>query len=146
MVILLTVSHSKYYNLEHLTCNFSDFFPKNIIIENIFKNLNEIQKWQLFSILSGVVNIGNPSKKNMQILSTIFLRHCERMSFEEILKSAFFFSLADYENEILYKKIIDVIKMQILCIKNSLDGFVNMKNLMGILDTKLLDKLENEVN
>ena len=66
----------------------------------------------------------------------------EASPFPDVLR--LFFSLADYENEILYKKIIDVIKMQILCIKNSLDGFVNMKNLMGILYTKLLDKLENE--
>ncbi len=57
----------------------------------------------------------------------------------------FFFSLVDYENETLYKKIIDTLKLQMMCIKNYLDGNENMKNLLGIIDTKLLDKLDNEV-
>ena len=67
------------------------------------------------------------------------------MKFEELINIAFFFSLADYENETLFKKILDVIKLQIMCIKNFSDGSNSMKNLLGIIDTKLVDKLENEV-
>lgn len=116
------------------------------MIEKVIGSVNEIQKVHLFSILPGLINLGNADRKNFQLLSTVFLRICEKMKFEELIKLSFFFTLVDYENETLYKKIIDVLKLQIMCIKNFLDGNENMKNLLGIIDTKLLDKLDNEVN
>ena len=67
------------------------------------------------------------------------------MKFEELIKLSFFFTLVDYENETLYKKIIDELKLQMMCIKNFLDGNENMKNMLGLIDTKLLDKLDNDV-
>lgn len=92
-----------------------------------------------------MINIGNADKKNFQILSTVFLRFCEKLKFEELIKLSFFFTLVDYENETLFKKILDIIKLNIMCLKNFLDGNENMKNLIGLYDTKLVDKLENEV-
>ncbi len=111
----------------------------------IISSVNELQKIHLFSILPGMINIGNSSKHNYQILSTVFLRYCEKMKFQELTKLSFIFTLANYENEILFKKIIDVFKLQIMCIKNFLEGNENMKNLIGLIDIKLVDKIDNEV-
>jgi hypothetical protein len=89
--------------------------------------------------------LGNADRKNYQVLSTVFLRMCEKVKFEYLITMTFFFTLVDYENETFYKKIIDEIKLQMMCIKNFMDGNENMKNLIGLIDTKLVDKLDNEV-
>lgn len=107
--------------------------------------INEIKRKHLFSIVPGLLNIGSVDKKNFQILSTIFLRYSEKIKFEDLVKFGYFFSYADYDNIILYKKIIEILNNQMICIKNLLDGNEDMKNLIGLLDTNLVDKLEKDV-
>jgi len=131
--------------VEHLTCKFSDFFNKSNLVNETFSKINEIKKKHLFSIIPGLLNIGFVDKKEIQILSTIFLRYSEKLNFEDVIKMGYFFSYSDYENITLYKKILDVMNTQMICIKNLLDGNEDMGNLIGILDTKLVDKLEKDV-
>lgn len=141
----MNVSHSKYFKRDDLTCKFEDFFPHKLLVDKIIGSVNEIQKIHFFSIIPGLINLGNADRKIFQVLSTILLRISDKMKFEELIILTFFFTLVDYENATFYTKIIDVIKLHMMCIKNFLDGNENMKNLIGLIDTKLVDKLDNEV-
>ncbi len=139
------LSHNKYFNVDHLNCKFTDFFNKNNLINETFAKINDIKIKHLYVILPGLINIGSVDKKEIQILSTIFLRYTEKLNFEDLIKMGYFFSIADYENILLYKKLLDVINTQMLCIKNLLDGNDDMRNLIGILDTNYVDNLEKNV-
>jgi hypothetical protein len=142
---LFHLSHNKYFNVDHLNCKFTDFFNKNNLINETFAKINDIKIKHLYVILPGLINIGSVDKKEIQILSTIFLRYTEKLNFEDLIKMGYFFSIADYENILLYKKLLDVINTQMLCIKNLLDGNDDMRNLIGILDTNYVDNLEKNV-
>lgn len=139
------ISNNKYYNFEGMTCKFSDFFPKKVMKDYILKHINDIEKIHLFSIISGMINMGIVDKSVFQYLSTVFLRHIENLQFEDLIKLGFFFTLADFDNETLYKKILDETKQYLICIKNFLDGNENMKNIIGIMDSKQINKLDLQV-
>ncbi len=90
--MLLNISHAKYFKKnDNVTCKFDDFFSHKLLVDKIIGSVNEIHKVHFFSIIPGLINLGNADRKVFEILSTVFLRICDKMKFDELIKLSFFF-------------------------------------------------------
>jgi hypothetical protein len=145
-IYLLNISNNSYYNStrEELSFSFNDLFP-NIIIKHLNRFINDIKYKELFVIIPALINTNYVDNKNLHVLSTIYLKYVEKSKFKELIELNYLFAICNLESEIYWKKILDCLNLDLVCIKNYLEGNDNLENLIGFYDKKELTLLEKTV-
>jgi hypothetical protein len=141
---LIKLSNPKFYNRSELTIKYTDFFS-NIFVY-ILADINNIPFRDYYFILECMVNLGNIDKKFIQILSTSFIKFESRVDMKSLINCLFLFAKIDLDSEIFWKKAVETIYLNTLCLNNYINGNENMDNLLGIYDRKFVNELNKIVN
>jgi hypothetical protein len=137
--VLLELSEPRFFNRPELSIYYSDFF--NEIIGYIMMNINELKFKNYQNLLNGMINLGISNKKFNQIICTNFLRHHEGIGFSEYIKYLNLFSRIDTDSEVFWKKCLETLNWNMLCLHNYLMGNDNMDNFIGIYDKQMITEL-----
>ncbi len=93
-------------------------------------------------------------KDFFQIISTKFLLNIENMNIETFAKLSSYFAIVGFDSEILWKKIVDTLMMNLVTLKICNIGYLSkylvvsgneIENLEGIFDRDFIGTLEKKV-
>jgi hypothetical protein len=84
-------------------------------------------------------------KKFIHLISTVYLKYSDTSDIKLLVANLYQFGLIDLEVEIFWSKVMDVLRVNIFCLKNYLQGYDNMDNMLGIFEKNYIDKLNKIV-
>jgi hypothetical protein len=137
--ILLELSHPRYFNRPELSIIYSDFFKD--VIGYIMGNINDFKFKNYFNLLNGMINVGISNKKYNQLASTGFLRYHELIKFKEYVEYLNLFTKLDIDSDVFWKKCLETLHWNTLCLHNYHNGYNTMDNYIGLFDKKLVSEL-----
>lgn len=141
LISLLEVSAKKYYNREELDLKFSELFLN--VFNLLTPAINILKPIDINIIIKGMINSSYNDKKFLHLLSTVYLKYAEREEFKNLTYMMYYFALCDLENVIFYKKTLEVLSLNFICLQNYLTGNEDVYSFEGIYDKPTLKKLED---
>lgn len=91
-----------------------------------------------------MINCGYNDKKFLHLLSTVYLKYTEKEDLRNLNYMMYYFALLDLENPTFMKKSLEVLGLDLLCLKNYLEGNEDLSNLIGIHTKEFVTKLEDK--
>jgi hypothetical protein len=146
LIMLLDISAPVYFNRPELSVSFTDIFPIYSAFQFLSSFANELKPRDIQITLKSFIYTGYVDKKLLNLISTTYLKFSEKEKFQHFIRTAFNFAVCDLESEMFWRKFVDVLKLNNLCLKNMLLGYEDMNHLAGLYDKNLVTMLNRTVN
>jgi hypothetical protein len=146
LINLLEISKEKYYNTREseIDFKFKEIFVlgERSIFQCFIPFVNHLTAKQNQIILQSFRNLCYVDEKLIRLVATRILSSMERMNFEEFITTSDNFLFCNYQSDIFWKKVFDILWLNLLCLKNYTLGFDDFENLQGLYEQNLLRTME----
>lgn len=138
LIHICLLSGPKFFHREELSLNFIDLFPQLYYFISKSEIINSLKEKEIYIILHSIANVKYPDKKLIHLMSTIYLKYAEKTDLKFFVRTLYLFALLDLDNEIFWQKSIDVLRLDVMCLKNFI---FQINNLEGLYEKSFIDKL-----